>query len=227
MGLVKRGCALAFCLLHGKEFPSVLIRCRPYPPRVVDEFQEYCRPVLNPVLSNFCTDLTAITQETVNSADLFVDVLAHHTAWLRGHGLVPNGEGLVEDSKSVRSAVVTWSDADVAHALRVQCRNSNVKIPVHFNQWINLKVLFKQHYKREPSGGLQCVVESLGCKFTGRAHSGIVDCRNTGKIVLQMMEQGFRFRRTTRGFGPDGHAWGSRPRFHAGRERSGPLKTNQ
>lgn len=63
---------------------------------------------------------------------------------------------------------------------------------------------------REPKGGLRACVERCGLQFVGRAHSGLVDSRNTAKIVLQMLQQGFRFERTTRGFAPDGTAWGSK-----------------
>ena len=49
------------------EFPSVLVSCA-YPPKAVSQFQVYCRPVVNPTLSEFCTSLTAITQEMVASS---------------------------------------------------------------------------------------------------------------------------------------------------------------
>jgi len=52
---------------------------------LIDEFHEYCRPVLNPKLTEFCTELTGITQETVDAADIFPNVLQRHNAWLRKH----------------------------------------------------------------------------------------------------------------------------------------------
>lgn len=73
-----------------------------------------------------------------------------------------------------------------------------------------LQALFKIHYKREPRGGLQACVEGCGLPFEGRAHSGLVDSRNTAAIVVQMIQQGFKFTRSTRGFAPDGQAWGVR-----------------
>ena len=42
------------------EFPAVLINCHKC--EVVDEFRSYCRPVRNPMLTEFCTELTGITQ---------------------------------------------------------------------------------------------------------------------------------------------------------------------
>ena len=42
---------------------------------IVDEYRRFVKPVWRPTLSQFCTELTGITQADVNSADSFVDVL--------------------------------------------------------------------------------------------------------------------------------------------------------
>lgn len=83
-------------------------------------------------------------------------------------------------------------------AIRRNCETLEIKFPERFKNWINLKEMYKQHFKRKPSGGLKHVVESLGFTFEGRAHSGIVDARNTAKIANLMSTQGFRFWRHTR-----------------------------
>ena len=74
--------------------------------------------------------------------------------------------------------------------------------------------MFQRHYKREAKGGLKACVESCcgGNSFEGRPHSGIVDSRNTAKIVMHMLQTGFRFRANTRGLAPDGRPWGQKPR---------------
>jgi inhibitor of KinA sporulation pathway (predicted exonuclease) len=51
------------------EFPVVVVDRRDMV--VVAEFQSYCRPVLNPVLSEFCTELTGITQAQVARSACF------------------------------------------------------------------------------------------------------------------------------------------------------------
>ena len=42
---------------------------------IVDEYRRYVRPTWKPQLSEFCTELTGITQETVDSAETFKQVL--------------------------------------------------------------------------------------------------------------------------------------------------------
>lgn len=47
---------------------------------------------MNPKLSKFCTELTAITQEMVDSGVRIEEAIEKHSEWLRGHGLVGDGE---------------------------------------------------------------------------------------------------------------------------------------
>jgi len=47
---------------------------------------------VNPKLSKFCTDLTAITQDMVDSGVPIGEAIKRHAEWLRGHGLVGDGE---------------------------------------------------------------------------------------------------------------------------------------
>ena len=94
--------------------------------------------------------------------------------------------------------IITWGDSDIGTILKEQCKRLKIELPSYFHQWINLKSLFKQHFGWEPHGGLQNVVERCGYSFDGRAHSGLVDSRNTAKIVKKMLEEGYRFTRPTR-----------------------------
>jgi inhibitor of KinA sporulation pathway (predicted exonuclease) len=47
----------------------------------------YCKPVINPNLSKFCTDLTGIRQDQVENADVFEIVLKKVKQWLDQHEL--------------------------------------------------------------------------------------------------------------------------------------------
>lgn len=41
---------------------------------IVDEFQRFVRPQINPVLTDFCKQLTSIQQEDVDGAGIYVEV---------------------------------------------------------------------------------------------------------------------------------------------------------
>ena len=62
------------------EFPVVLIDVTKQ--QVVGEFHRFVKPVRNPKLSAFCTELTGIDQETVDNAREITEVVAQFDAWL-------------------------------------------------------------------------------------------------------------------------------------------------
>lgn len=49
----------------------------------IDTFREFIKPIHNPILSEFCKELTAITQEEVDNGDTFQNVLRRHIKWLQ------------------------------------------------------------------------------------------------------------------------------------------------
>ncbi|KAF8932124.1 hypothetical protein BGZ58_007216 [Dissophora ornata] len=68
------------------EFPVVLLDGSTL--EVVDEFHSYVRPTYRPTLSDFCVELTGISQETIDAAPTFTEVLALFQDWLTKHGII-------------------------------------------------------------------------------------------------------------------------------------------
>lgn len=138
------------------------------------------------------------------------EVLPRYCSWLRRHGLIDS-----TGAKVGKWSICTWSDADIGGQLVRELRQKHIAMPAFFEQWINLKVSYKQHYKTEAKGGLKHCVERLGIQWQGRAHNGLVDSRNTAAIVLHMargsIQHGaFVFRRSTRGLDAEGEKKGRR-----------------
>jgi inhibitor of KinA sporulation pathway (predicted exonuclease) len=179
------------------QFPSVLVELRGSSSRIVAEFDSFVRPLFNPTLSRFATELTGITQREVDSAPIISDVLKLYLDWLKRNALVD------DDNRRIGNwSVVTWTDADIGVQLSTELRQKRIVIPPCLNDWIDLKELYRRHFKRAPIGGLRACVEGLGLAFEGRAHNGLVDSQNTAKIVLLMARGNpefgsFTFRRST------------------------------
>ncbi|KAF9289399.1 hypothetical protein BGZ68_009423 [Mortierella alpina] len=68
------------------EFPVVLLDGSTL--EVVDEFHSYVRPTNRPTLSDFCMELTGITQQTINEAPTFTEVLSLFEDWLTKHNII-------------------------------------------------------------------------------------------------------------------------------------------
>ena len=92
------------------EFPAVLVNTELQ--KIVDHFQAYCRPIINPTLSPFCKELTGIEQEQVDAADTFPKVLDDFEAWLKKNKL----------GSKYKYAIVTDGPWDMGRFLYGQCK---------------------------------------------------------------------------------------------------------
>jgi len=170
------------------EFPSVLIDARQNPPKVVSEIQTYVRPVAIPKLTTFCTQLTGITQETVDKGTSFVDSMQRHMKWLSSHGLDPKNPH--------NFAIVTCGDWDLKSMLPRQLKlvqflngGPTLKSPPCYRRWINIKQLFSSTYHKK-ARGMTGMLDILRIPLEGRHHSGIDDCRNIAKIMARLLADG-------------------------------------
>eukprot|EP00475_Leptophrys_vorax_P035750 TRINITY_DN5935_c0_g1_i1.p1 TRINITY_DN5935_c0_g1~~TRINITY_DN5935_c0_g1_i1.p1 ORF type:complete len:223 (+),score=68.14 TRINITY_DN5935_c0_g1_i1:21-689(+) len=167
------------------EFPMVVVDVGAQ--QLVEDvwIQVYVKPVENPVLSAFCTELTGITQEVVDQAVEFPQAYEQVIQFLTEHGFINCAE-----PKSF--AFVTCGHWDLSSALPKQARSSGMKVHKAFSRWINVKDEFERFYGRK-GHGMKHLLETLNLELTGRHHSGIDDCRNIAKIVIKMLQDGCSF----------------------------------
>ncbi|EFO16618.2 exonuclease [Loa loa] len=162
------------------EFPAILVDVRKK--EIVDVFHSYVRPLANPQLSEFCSAFTGITQEMVDKALPFIDVLDSFRAWMQLHHL---------GQKEVRYAFVTDGPWDIAKFFQMQCIQSKLNpIPHDFRFYVNVRRSFANKYcKKHPTQkiNLSRMLTSLNMKFEGREHSGLDDSKNIAKIVIRML----------------------------------------
>lgn len=159
------------------EFPIVLVDLDTM--EVGDTFHEYVRPVVNPVLTKFCSNLTGISQATVDAAGSFPEVLDHVEEWLRKHGL----------GDTCTFAVLTDGPWDMYRFMYNQCEISKIPMPSWSKQWVNIRKAYSNFYQCR-RGGIEVMLSNLGMKFEGKPHSGIDDARNIARIALKLMADG-------------------------------------
>ncbi|EKF39438.1 hypothetical protein MOQ_000337 [Trypanosoma cruzi marinkellei] len=177
------------------EFPMVLIDARSH--HILTEFQRYVRPVVNPILSDFCTELTGITQSVVDTAKTFPLVFDAALEFLRGSGY---GE-----APPLRSYLfVTCGDWDLKTMLPSQLRTTAktgtaIVAPPTFRRWCNLKVPMRAIAPTKAGGvfDLKEMLAAVGLPLKGRHHSGIDDCRNIASIVQELLRRGHVIAPTT------------------------------
>ncbi|TPG74604.1 3'-5' exonuclease [Pseudomonas arsenicoxydans] len=137
---------------------------------IVDEFQRFVRPKINPTLTDFCKKLTSIQQADVNSAGTYVEVGQELGAFIAQY---PN------------AAWASWGDYDARQLERdaafAACPSLLEGLP-HFNAR-------KWHaglYDNRPKS-LKQTVESMGLAWQGTYHRAIDDARNVAAIIKEML----------------------------------------
>ncbi|KAI8358928.1 ribonuclease H-like domain-containing protein, partial [Mortierella sp. GBAus27b] len=169
------------------EFPVVLLDGSTL--EVVDEFHSYVRPVYRPILSDFCKGLTGISQETVDDAPTFTEVLVLFQDWLKSHGIIL-GEGNPKKAKKSRNpsfCFVTDGPFDIRDFIGKQCLHSQIPRPSYFAQsYLDVRTLFRHYFDLIQWCNLEAMLTFLGETFTGRQHSGICDTRMVALILKRL-----------------------------------------
>ncbi|KAF7662370.1 hypothetical protein LDENG_00237430 [Lucifuga dentata] len=181
------------------EFPAVLLNTSTG--EVESEFHTYVQPQEHPILSDFCTELTGITQMQVEAGIPLHICLSRFSRWLQTLQLQM---GVVFPREHVGSAsspsqkpctFLTWSDWDLGVCLQYECKRKQLYKPDVLNTWIDLRSTYKLFYSRKPKG-LNGALQDLGIQFSGREHSGLDDARNTAQLAARMMRDGCMMRIT-------------------------------
>ena len=176
------------------EFPVVAIDCggststttenNPLPPRVIAEFHSYVKPVINPLLNEFTTKLTGITQEQVDAAPPLQEVIYKFSEWYQSTFL---------SNSNISSCLCTDGSHDVREfVFRCSVLTQRTQWPVtpSFFRWIDIKETFSNFLNIPYQGNITTMLDILGMTFEGRPHSGIDDARNLSKIVIALLEKG-------------------------------------
>lgn len=142
---------------------------------VVDErylelasFQKFIRPKLNPTLSNFCNQLTGITQSHVDSAEDFCQVIEEMFDFCALHHVMEWG---------------SWGQYDQKQ-LKKDANRYGLKLPDWFNRHTN----FKKTFIRSRPGKLKQVGLPTACRIMGvdlvqPHHRALSDARTVRRIL--------------------------------------------
>jgi len=136
---------------------------------VSEEFSAFVRPAIEPILSDYCMQLTSIRQADVDDADDFKVVFPRFIDWI---GTKP-------------FTLCSWGAYDLKQ-FRVDCERHSIALPDSFLQHINLKQQFANLKGIKPCG-MAKALKVLGIKLEGTHHRGIDDARNIAKIAVQIL----------------------------------------
>lgn len=136
---------------------------------VVEEFGTLIKPTRNPILSDFCKELTTITQNKVCEAPEFKEAFGQFTEWYNTF-----------DPKNNKILFSSWGNYDKNQLLR-DCAFHGVKYP--FAKHLNIKKYFSFVHNRRKQVGTTKALRSIGLEFEGTHHRGIDDARNITRLL--------------------------------------------
>ncbi|MFN8301081.1 MAG: 3'-5' exonuclease [Saprospiraceae bacterium] len=135
------------------------------------KFNRFIKPVVHPVLSPFCRQLTSITQEDVNRAKTFPDVIEEFQNWAR-----------IDEEDYL---LCSWGSFDKKMFIN-DCRLHRLDTD-WAEQHVNLKEQYRISNRMRHGIGLRKAVEKEGILFTGMHHRGISDAENLVKLFLKYL----------------------------------------
>jgi inhibitor of KinA sporulation pathway (predicted exonuclease) len=138
---------------------------------VTDEFARFVRPVAEPVLGDFCTRLTSISQADVDDADTFPIVLSEFERWIGPEPFV----------------LCSWGAYDLGQ-FRADCARHDIPMPDSFERHVNLKEEFSRVFGVRICG-MSKALAHVGLQLQGTHHRGIDDARNISRLAELVLPQ--------------------------------------
>ena len=135
-------------------------------------YNSFVRPVINPLLSDFCKNLTNITQVDVSFACTFPIVIEEFKEWI---------------NLDNEYTLCSWGNYDIKQ-LKLDCEYYQIK-----DDWIretlNLKEIYPQMRGKGKELGLQKALRIENINFEGIPHRAISDAINTTQLFLRYLNK--------------------------------------
>jgi inhibitor of KinA sporulation pathway (predicted exonuclease) len=137
---------------------------------VADSFDILIQPTRNPILSDFCKELTTITQNALCEAPKFEEAFTEFVNWYKSFH--------PENNKILFSS---WGFYD-KHQILKDCEYFGVEYPFS-EEHLNIKKYFQNSYGLKRGIGVSDALKLIGMFFEGTPHRGIDDARNITRIL--------------------------------------------
>mmetsp|Transcript_16100 Transcript_16100/g.28942 ORF Transcript_16100/g.28942 Transcript_16100/m.28942 type:complete len:535 (-) Transcript_16100:334-1938(-) len=150
---------------------------------VLNEKQRYCVPNTKKVLSSSRLNLGQNGQVLKREPEIR-DVLKE---------LQSDANALISRSKSF--ALIANREANLKSIIEREIKGGNFKIPDCFQSIYDIRAIFtKCSGIQRPS--LKRMLSAHQLQFEGQLHSGFDNCKNAAKMVVVLVNEGYRFKKT-------------------------------
>ena len=136
----------------------------------LEEFNCFVKPTINPILSDFCTELTSITQEDVDNGLRRKDALS-----------------MFQEFCGDNCMILSWGGYD-RNQLKKEFERFHLPTQI-LNNHINLKVEFSKVIGATKQYGMARALNITKIPLDGTHHRGIDDAKNISKIFVKYLDK--------------------------------------
>ncbi|WP_299179300.1 3'-5' exonuclease [uncultured Neptuniibacter sp.] len=147
------------------ELGAVLVCAKSFD--VISEFNSLVSPIIHPILSDFCIELTGINQEQISQAQPFSAVFERFIAWL--------------PSSTTDYVFCSWGAYDLDQ-INIDCNHHNLD-EFSPTMKLNLKKGFAKSQRIKPQVGMRKAFELKGLELAGKHHRSLADVQNIVKLL--------------------------------------------
>lgn len=134
---------------------------------IVDSRSFMVRPQIHPELSEFCTQLTSITQSDVDASPVYKEAVPQIDKWLKDYQFYAWG---------------SWGNYD-KNQIDAEYRRYNLAPDFFSRPHINIKQRWRQGKVSSRNAGLDNALKYHGLSFEGTHHRGIDDALNIARLL--------------------------------------------
>jgi len=149
------------------EIGAVMLASQTGP--VESVFECFVRPTREPMLSDFCRQLTGIEQQWIDKAETFPVAFSRFTDW----------------AGSTPYTFCSWGDYD-RKQFEVEFLRHNIQRPDSFSRHINLKRAFAELKSIRPCG-MKRALQLSGIPLEGTHHRAIDDAKNIARLATLIL----------------------------------------
>lgn len=140
---------------------------------ILGTYNKFIKPTVNPQLSDFCKSLTSISQDDVDRARIFPQVVEDFQNWVN-----------IFDEDYL---LCSWGKFDV------QLLHDNCVLHKMETDWLDQNMNVKDNYHQMKGehklSGLKNTIKHEGLEFTGIHHRAISDAENLAKIFIKYIDE--------------------------------------
>lgn len=164
----------ATCEKDNKNFPNEIIEIGAVKindkKEILGVFNIFVKPKINPQLTGFCKELTSITQQDVDNAQLFAIAIKEFKEWIGNEPFVLCSWGFYDKKQIEKDSV--------RHGLSHSWANNHISLKHQFGTIKGVRPC-----------GMGKALRMLNLPLDGTHHRGIDDAKNIGKIFISCFDK--------------------------------------